>query len=162
MKLVIHSRCLATALCAVTAAAFVAVPLPASAKPRPHEPGQPTGSPDLVGVSITFKTKADATTTTLNNAKFVAKNQGDAKAANSVVQFFVSDDNVLSTETDTLIHQVDLGAVQKNKTKKRTVGGGHFAGQSMSGKRVIAVLDALEQIPESDENNNVFVSDPLP
>lgn len=137
-----------------------------------HGHGHNTGGTgaDLVGQSITFKSHCDATTCSVNNLTLVVKNQGDSDAPNSSVEFYLSDDTTLttasdqlSTTTDSLIHGVSLGSVKAHATKKRTVGGGLLKQlSSHSGQYVIALLDADNTTSETDELNNVFVSDPIP
>jgi subtilase family serine protease len=135
-----------------------------------HGNGHSSGDPDLVGQSITFKSHCNATTCTVNNLTLVVKNQGGGDAGNSRVEFYLSDDTTLTTtpdelssSTDSLIHRVSLGTVKANKTKRRTVGGGLLKQlSSHSGQYVIAVLDADNTTSESDELNNVFVSEPIP
>ncbi|MGI8905750.1 MAG: CARDB domain-containing protein [Candidatus Sumerlaeaceae bacterium] len=131
--------------------------------------GDGTGA-DLTGVSIVFKTKCDATTCTVNNLTLTVRNQGGDDAKNSRVEFYLSDDTTLTTTpdelsstTDSLIHRVALGTVKAKKTKKRTVGGGLLKQLAAhSGQYVIALLDADNTTSESNELNNVVVSEPIP
>lgn len=132
--------------------------------------GHSTGDADLVGQSITFRTHCNATTCTVNNLTLVVKNEGAGDAPNTRVAFYLSDDTTLTTAadelsstTDSLIHKVALGTVKAHHTKRRTVGGGLLKQlASHSGQYVIALLDADNTTSESDELNNVFVSDPIP
>jgi hypothetical protein len=88
----------------------------------------------------------------------------------SRVEFYLSDDTVLTTATDevttvadTLLHSVSLGAVKSGKTKKRTLGGGHLKqANAVSGQYVIALVDSDNVLSETLESNNVVVSEPLP
>lgn len=106
----------------------------------------------------------------MNNLTLTVENNGSADAPNSRVEFYLSDDatyatapNELSATVDKLIHRQSLGTVKARKFKKRTVGGGLLKKLgSPSGKYIIAVLDADNGVTETDEANNVFVSDPLP
>lgn len=132
--------------------------------------GHSVGAADLVGQSITFRSHCNATTCTVNNLTLVVKNQGDGDAPNTRVEFYLSDDTTLTTApdeltstTDSLIHRVALGTVKAHHTKRRTVGGGLLKKlSSHSGQYVIALLDADNDTSETDELNNVFVSDPIP
>lgn len=148
-----------------SAVAF-ALPLAAQAK----KPGSVPGTPDLAGAGIVVKSKSNATTSTINNLTLLIDNNGSGDAANSRVEFYLSDDTTLTTTpdeltsvTDTLIHSQSVGTVKANRTKKRTLGGGLLkkAGATTN-QHVIAVLDSTNLLEESDETNNVFVSDPLP
>ncbi len=157
------------------AAALVAVVGSADAAkgPKPGKPGKPgvtVGLPDLSGESISFKTKCNGTTCTLNNLTFVVRNSGDGDMPNSSVSFYLSSDAVLTTETselnpiaDNLIRIQSLGKVKAGKTKKRTLGGGLLKKLgAIQGQYIIAVVDSNQSVLEFDELNNVFVSEPLP
>lgn len=121
------------------------------------------GTPDLAPASITFKTKIKDGVESVKNFTLLVDNLGDGKAENTRLHYYLSDDDVLSTETDLLFHQHSLGAVKVGKTKKKTVGGGVLkqAG-AVSGQYVLAVVDAEEAVEELDEENNVVVSPVLP
>ena len=73
-----------------------------------------------------------------------------------------STDTAQSSETDTLIHRQSLGTVKAGKEKSRTIGGGLINRYETTGMYIIALIDSANQVAESDENNNVLVSDPLP
>jgi hypothetical protein len=118
-----------------------------------------TGNADLVTTNITFKLKCDATTCTVNNLSVYIENQGTADAGNSSVQYWLSTDDVLSTDTDALIHTVSTGKIKAGKIKKRTLGGGLLKqAQANSGEYVIVVLDSAAVVDEGasgGEDNNV-------
>lgn len=121
------------------------------------------GTPDLSPASIELKVKCKETSCTVKNFRLYVDNIGDGDAKNSRIHYFLSDDTSLSTETDVLIHQHSLGAIKAGKTKKKTVGGGVLKNAgAVPGQYVIALVDADEQTTETDENNNVAVSPPLP
>jgi hypothetical protein len=143
-------------------AAIVAVLVFTASTALAKKPPQPSGDPDLVGVSIALKTGCNATTCSVRNFTLTVKNQGSNWARNGIVEFYLSDDTSLSTETDTLFHYVSLGSVKPNGTKKKTVGGGLLKPFASSGKYIIANIDASDSVVESDETNNEFASDPLP
>lgn len=159
---------------AVAAAVVALVPAYSIAKKpvKPGKPGSGIGAPDLTGKSITFKTKCTETSCTVNNLTLTVENAGDADAKNSRVEFYLSDDatytttpDELSPTVDKLVHRQALGTVKAGKFKKRTVGGGLLKkGQTVptTGKYVIAVLDADNDTSESNELNNVFISEPIP
>jgi hypothetical protein len=119
-------------------------------------------SADLAGTTITLKLKCTAEGgCNVKNATFVFQNAGVVDADNSFVEFWLSDDTTLSTDTDTLVHRVATGKVKAGKSKKKTMGGGLLQQFTMN-KHILGVLDADHTVGESNENNNVFASDPLP
>lgn len=152
----------------LVAVAVALVPAVGLAK-RPGTVG-PDDAPDLTGRSISFRVKCKETSCTVNNLTLTVDNDGSADAPNTRVEFYLSDDatytttpDELSPTVDRLIHRQALGTVKARKFKKRTVGGGLLKkAQATTGQYVIAVLDADEQTSETDESNNVFVSDPIP
>jgi hypothetical protein len=124
--------------------------------------------PDLVPTEITFK-KAPKNKGGVNNFTLLVENQGTVDAKKAVVQFYLSDDDQLSTTTDetggttdTLVSQVSLGNVKPGKVKKVTQGGGLLKAYSPSGKYIIAVVDPTAKVEELDEENNTIVSEPIP
>ena len=134
---------LASAMAALCATAFATPP--------------GSGTPDLHATTMSFKTKCDATTCTVKNLTVLIENQGSGDAANATLDYYLSDDNVLTTETDTFVHRVSLGKVKAGKIKKRTLGGGllkqHSAG---SGQYVFVVIDADNSLVETDDTNNTY------
>lgn len=121
-----------------------------------------SGDPDLQATSMTFKTKCNTTTCTVKNLTVLITNNGTGDASNASLDYYLSDDSTLTTETDTFVHRVALGKVKAGKTRKRTLGGGllkqHDAG---SGDYVFVVIDADGVTSETNENNNTFGA-PIP
>lgn len=122
--------------------------------------------PDLVPTGITFKKAPKGAG--VNNFTLNIENQGTADAKGAVVQFYLSIDDQLSTDssvtsdTDTMVKQVSLGNVKPGKVKKVTQGGGILKPYAPSGKYIIAVVDPTNKVAELDENNNTIVSDQIP
>ena len=133
------------------------------------KPTEADGPPDLEALSITIKSNCKSSPCKINNVSLSVGNNG-GNASNSRVEFYLSDDTVLTTATDevttvadTLLHSVSLGAVKAGKTKKRTLGGGHLKQASAaSGQYVIALVDSDNVLSETLESNNIVVSEPLP
>jgi subtilase family serine protease len=126
-------------------------------------PSQVSAAVDLEGTTITVKAKCTSDTCKIKNATLLVQNNGDEDTSNSRVAFYLSDDIILTTVTDTLLHESSLGKVKVGKAKKRTLGGGHIkkAGP-VSGKYIIAVVDSTDVLAETNELNNNFTSEPLP
>jgi subtilase family serine protease len=150
----------------LAALAILASPALLTAK----RPGTGVALPDLTGDSIAFRSHCSATTCTVNNLTLIVRNEGTGDASNTRVDFYLSDDtsltttpDTLSSTTDTLLHTVALGTVKAHQFKKRTLGGGLLKQNAAhAGQYVIALLDADNETTETDEANNVFVSDPIP
>lgn len=146
---------------AITSLSTLFVHHEATAKPVENQ-----GPADLSATSITLKIKAD----TVKNATLHVTNNG-GKALNSVVEFYLSEDETLTTTpdeltstADLLLHRVSLGTVQAGRTKKKTLGGGHLkkADVPTSGKILIGLVDAENSVAETTETNNLGFSPPLP
>jgi subtilase family serine protease len=119
-----------------------------------------TGTPDLLVSGITFKTKCDATTCTVNNVTTYVSNVGEGDADSSKLEYYLSNDDVLTTDplspdADVFIHAVSMGKVKAGKIKKRTLGGGLLKQANMTmGQYLFVVLDADQQVTELSEDNN--------
>ena len=118
---------------------------------------------DLYGTTVTFKLKCKSGPCEVKGAtlEFINNGGGD-DAPKSVLEFYLSNDTTLTTETDTLLKRLSVGKLQDGQTGARKLSGGTLkkAG-AVSGQYILCFLDAAETITESGENN-VFVSAPLP
>ncbi len=118
-----------------------------------------SGSANLVG---TWKKLASqcAVDCKLNGVLRV-ENIGDKKAKASKVKFYLSSDATLDGGDSLLktrpVAQLKPGKAEKIKLKKTLT-----LGQTTSGKFVIAVVDANDDVVESDETDDVAVFGPLP
>ena len=112
----------------------------------PKEKGKPQTKPTVI---IT-------TTTRVLNATLEVANYGTLAAPNSLVEFYLSDDDLLSTDTDKRVHRQALGGIEPGQVKKRTLGGGLFGKAPVSGKYLIAVVDATDLVAECDETSNTL------
>ena len=154
------------AVCAVVTALFVCTVSVGHAKKKVTEP---IVGPDLEATSLSVKSKTRNLVTSINNVTVSLKNIGDADAPNSQITYYLSLDDVLTTQVDalnptvdTVLHTQSLGKVKAGKTKKSTLGGGHLkqAGATQ-GNYIIAVVDSKNNITEVDEWNNIVVSAPI-
>jgi hypothetical protein len=151
----IHMKHVAIAIAAAAAVVWTSAKKPGSEGPA-----------ELEATAISVKSQTPGT---VNNLSVSVRNNG-GQSANAAVEFYLSDDETLTTTpdalsstTDVLLHRVSLGSVQAGRTKKKTLGGGHLKQASAaSGMYVIAYVDAENQLVESDELNNIVASDPLP
>jgi len=90
--------------------------------------------------------------------RFKVRNIGASPAAASVLRFFLSGDGATPT---TLVREVAVGAMapghaQRIRLRQALPGG------SAAGMFVLAMVDAGETVPESNEANNVIAFGPLP
>lgn len=158
------------AIAAMVACMTLALAPQCQAKGKPT-PGGAVEGIDLAGLRFDIKAKSKQGTTSVNNFTLWLINQGNQDASNSRVEFYLSDDAVLTTQTnvmdplttvDQLIHTQALGKVKAGRTKKRTVGGGLLKQLSAtSGQYIFAVIDADDDLLEADEQNNILF-DQLP
>jgi hypothetical protein len=74
---------------------------------------------------------------------------------------FLSEDQILD-ENDLLLEEGAIGALQAGETKMRQVNVNLPDGTSASGMFGIAFVDATDVVPETNEENNIVVSDPIP
>ena len=135
-----------------------------TATAQAKKPGTvPVIGPDLAGTSISVKTKCTPTTCSVNNLTVNVRNLGDADAPNTRISFYLSADDVLTTQSDGMnvvdipLHTQSLGTVKAGKTKKRTLGGGLLkkAGY-VGGSYIFVVLDSDDTLVEADETNNTI------
>lgn len=91
----------------------------------------------------------------------VIRNLSTRAVGNSRVKFYLSgDQEVDASDTllaSTLVAPISAGSERRVQLKFRL-----SRGQRVTGKRVLAVIDADNVYPEEDETNNLIVSGPLP
>ncbi|NOT58325.1 MAG: hypothetical protein HOP18_27295 [Deltaproteobacteria bacterium] len=92
---------------------------------------------------------------------FIATNPGDEPAPRSVLRFFLSEDDTLD-ESDLLLNERHLKALSPGKSKDLTARLKLPKGQLGTGLFVIGQLDAENDVPEENEDNNLVVSRPIP
>lgn len=134
---------------------------------QPNPPGQIKAtvlSPDLTGSWIllteTCKNTAKGIKCTVKG-KLNIQNTGNQTAKSSYVRFYLSDDTVFD-EGDSFLRQAPTGKIYKGKSKNRTFRYSFPAGTAVTGKYIIAVIDADNRVPEADEANNHVPYGPLP
>jgi hypothetical protein len=79
-------------------------------------------------------------------------NQGSVNASNVLVNIYLSEDDSLDA-TDTLLRSITLGNVRKGRAARIRLSRVNLP-TDPAGKYLIAVVDPLNNITESDENNN--------
>jgi uncharacterized delta-60 repeat protein len=93
--------------------------------------------------------------------KLSIKNVGTSPASSSAVRFFVSDDPIYDTG-DILLKKVSSGTIKAGSIKNMTFSCPVPAiASSAIGKYLIAVVDADNVVPETDETNNTGVYGPM-
>ncbi|SPD72987.1 hypothetical protein PITCH_A1630009 [uncultured Desulfobacterium sp.] len=120
---------------------------------------------DLSGSFLTLTQKCKWKDTGVQckiSGKFKILNLGEEKAPSSKVRFFLSDDSVLDEDNDLSLKEVKVGSISAGKSKTKSVKINLSPGISASDKIVIALVDADNSVPETDETNNVIISDMFP
>ena len=92
--------------------------------------------------------------------KFIIQNIGEGDAESAVVKYYLSDDDIFD-DGDTFLKSVSEGKIIAGTVLPKTFKKHFAAGVSLSGKYIIAVVDADNTIVESDENNNYIAYGPL-
>ncbi|NWF76100.1 MAG: choice-of-anchor D domain-containing protein [Nitrospirae bacterium] len=125
---------------------------------------QAAGLPDLTGQWLTMeqtcKTKKSGTKCKIKG-KLSIQNIGKQDATTSFVRYYLSTDNIYNAG-DTPLKQVSTGKVKVDKNKEKKLSYSFSSGQSASGQYVIAVIDADNEIVESNDNNNNIAYGPIP
>lgn len=89
------------------------------------------------------------------------RNAGNEDTLSSFVRFYLSDNNIYD-EDDIFLKQVSTGKIQAGMSKRRALSYSFPAGETISDKYIIAVIDADHTVAEIDENNNDIVYGPIP
>ena len=79
----------------------------------------------------------------------------------TALAIYLSDDATLNPAADTLLKTYPISRLKPGQSKKQNVSINLPAGVSASGKYVIAVVDADDNLPDSDDSNNVIPYGPL-
>jgi hypothetical protein len=125
-----------------------------------------TNGPDLTGFWTKPAAKCKLRTTGLQcslKGKFTVQNKGTAIAPSTVLRFYLSSDATFDggdtqLGSDVVIRRpIKVGKTGKAKLKTTLP-----VGANPSGKFLLAVVDAVNTVSESDETNNVIVFGPLP
>jgi len=87
----------------------------------------------------------------------VAFNPGALPAGESVVRFFLSSDPVFDA-SDEFVAEEKVGALDSDQAREITLKAKLPRGRDGAGQFVIAIMDADDQVPEVNENNNVVPS----
>jgi hypothetical protein len=93
--------------------------------------------------------------------KLFVRNIGQQEAKTSFVRYYLSDNSDFEN-SDTFLKQVATGKIKAGKSKDRTISYSFKAGNSATGKYIIAVIDAGNTVAEADETNNNISFGPLP
>jgi hypothetical protein len=89
------------------------------------------------------------------------ENRGDQAAPlGALVYFYLSSDGTWDPG-DTLLGQVAVGALKAGRSKTRKLSYSLPLGESAQGKYVIAWIDATNAVAETNEANNMIVSEEL-
>jgi hypothetical protein len=125
-----------------------------------------TGPVDLVAQTLEVAESCKKGLCSAKSVKLTYQNVGSRSKVKSFVDFYLSDDDQLTTDgitSDTLIRRVPLspvpaGAIKKKSLSKKWL----LAAGAHTGQRVIAVLDPENLTDDTNTTNNIAVSSPLP
>lgn len=128
--------------------------------PPPDEPDVP----DLIAVWSNVKSKCKEKDGVLQcslKGNLSVQNKGDVIAEASVTSFYLSDDALLDASDtqvglDVVVKPVAVGKPGKAKLKATLP-----VGVNPSGKFLLAVVDAVNTVSESDESNNLIAFGPV-
>jgi len=90
------------------------------------------------------------------------RNIGNLQASSSVVKFYLSDDPGLNVEEDLLIGKTRIAKLKPAKNKDVKLKFKLEEGEAPTGKYLIAVVDADDDVAEANETNNVAVFGRIP
>jgi CARDB len=123
-----------------------------------------TGRPDLQGswdgLSQRCRVVSGSRRCVLSGT-VVVQNSGTVMASGSFVNFYLSADGQVDP-TDVSLTRARVSFLAPGASRSIRLSSALPPGSSASGKFVIAVLDAKNGLPESDEGNNVIVFGPVP
>lgn len=88
-------------------------------------------------------------------------NQGNATAPPSRLRVLLSNDAVLDP-SDAVLHESSIGSLRPGRRQARSVTVPLPMGVIVSGQYLLAVIDALNSVPEIDETNNAPMAGPIP
>ena len=120
-------------------------------------------NPDLTGQwnFLNQTCKTSDTTRCKINGSFIIQNTGNQKARSSSVDFYLSDDDQYD-EGDTFLKRISTGPIKAGDSTVKKLRYRLPAGESASGKYIMAVIDPEDVVTESDETNNEVAYGPIP
>jgi hypothetical protein len=124
----------------------------------------PYSGPDLTGTWSSLTQSCKNTKKGINckvKGNITIENIGNEDAPSSKIRIYISDDNTYDGG-DNLLKQVATGKIKPSKSMKKTFSYSFPSGVSISGKYIIALIDADNTVIEPDETNNITVFGPLP
>ncbi len=125
---------------------------------------QTANGPDLAGLWTSFTQSCKNTKKGIKckiTGKITIQNVGNQVAPSSKVRIYISDDSIYDVG-DTLFKQLATGKIKIGKSMKRILSYSFPYTVSISGKYIIAIVDADNKVMEPDEINNILVFGPLP
>ncbi len=123
-------------------------------------PGDLTGTWDPLTLTQTCKTTSSGIKCKLEGTLAV-ENAGYNDLASSSVYFYLSNDGTYDPG-DTYLKKKSTGKVKYANSKNIAFAYKFPVGMTLTGKYIIAVLDATGKVLEVDEGNNTIVSGAIP
>jgi hypothetical protein len=112
-----------------------------------------------VSLSQKYKNTKNGTKCSLKG-QVTIQNVGYMNASSSPVRFYLSDDTTYDVG-DTFMKETSTGTIKSGKSKKKKLSYTLPIGEIVTGKYVIAVINADKSSLEADEDNNNIVYGPL-
>ena len=119
-----------------------------------------TDGPDLTGSWASCVQQCKGSKCKLNG-KFQVQNSGNESAASSSVKFYLSYDNIFSTD-DSPLKEIKIGSLKPGKSKNIKFNYSLASNLSATDKYIIAVIDPDNKVSETLENNNSIATDQIP
>ena len=129
-----------------------------------EEQSLPVAGPDLTGTWTSMNQSCKNYRKGIRckiKSKITIQNIGNEDASSSVVRYYLSKDDTFDAG-DTLLKQINTGKIKKGKSKNKSFSYTSPYGILISGKYIIAVMDADHTSAEINENNNMIVFGPTP
>ena len=120
----------------------------------------PTIGPDLIGTWNPLSQICRLNRCRLRGAVRVL-NQGSVATPASLLRVILSDDASLDPG-DTVLREIRIGRLRAGLSQTRLMNVLLPPGMNVSGKYLFAVLDVLNNVPETDETNNIAMTGPIP
>ena len=122
------------------------------------------GIPDLVGSWISLDQTCNPTPKGEKckiSGTLSIVNMGHRDAESCSVKFYLSDDGNYDEGVDTFLKTISTGKIKVGASKAKKLSA-TLLGVTVSGKRIVAVIDGDHSVVEEDETNNEIPSGPIP
>ena len=94
--------------------------------------------------------------------QFIVENKSAVSIPRTALAIYLSDDTTVNPATALLLKIYGVNRLKPGQMKKQNINLNLPAGVTASGKYVIAVVDADDNLPDSDDSDNVVPYGPIP